>query len=647
MKTRKPKKKRKWVIVLIIIVVIILGIGGWAFVDYTCNDKIDYFEDRPSESYNNDVNKLLYEMENNITPYSIDELYGALDYIDGRFDCSDFRIPSIMRIMYDHSDKLSVADKAAIKETLTSFKFWMDQPGEDSMCYWSENHQVLFATSEYLIGQLYPDDIFSNDGKTGSEHMEMAKERLLIWMEQRWLYGFTEWYSNVYYVEDIAPMSVLIDFAQDEELVSKMTIIMDVFLYDVATQQINGTFLSTSGRAYERNRKQGEWGNSMKAVVEYIWGYPIGDDRRGMDLNFIYSNNYIIPDVLYEIGLDTSTQIIKASQGLDLSELFNKNLIGQDNNQIMMQWNMEAFTNPLVVSNSIEYIDNNNMFTNKFLNDFKMINISFLRVFNLLPTVSKILNPVTDGVAIQRANTYTYKTNEFMVATAQNYHPGEFADQHHVFSVTIDNELSLFHSHPRDDFDKTDHWVGYGRLPHSVQDENINLSIYQISDEKGFMEKRIYDFTHLYFPQEYMDETIIDENYAFGRKGDVYFVFIGKNDLYYLDGSEEEVIQAGTDSYWIFEISSKKDEGSFSSFIKRIENNQITYVEQTLTYVSNQKTMQVTFLGDFLVNNQIIDTNYERHTTTYAHTIREASTMTFEFNGEKLFLDFENLIREY
>lgn len=40
MKTRKPQKKRKWVIVMIIIIVIILGISGWVFVDYKCNDKL-------------------------------------------------------------------------------------------------------------------------------------------------------------------------------------------------------------------------------------------------------------------------------------------------------------------------------------------------------------------------------------------------------------------------------------------------------------------------------------------------------------------------------------------------------------------------------------------------------------------------------
>lgn len=642
----KKRKKRKWVLVVIIIVAVILGVAGWSFIDFTCNDKVAYIEDLPETDYADDINLLLYEMENGITPYSINELYGTLEYIDGRYDCSDFRLQSLLRIMYEHSDQLAPSDKEAVRKTLTSFKYWMDQPGEDSMCYWSENHQILFATSEYLAGKLYPDDIFVNDGLSGKEHMALARERILIWLEQRWLYGFTEWFSNVYYVEDIAPMSLLIDFSDDEEIVRKTSIIMDVFLYDVATQQINGTFLTTSGRAYERNRKQGSWGNSMRNVIEKIFGYEVGKDSKGMDLNFLYINDYQVPDVIREIGLDHGTSIIKASQGLDVTELKERQLIGQNTNQMMMQWAMEAFTNPEVVSNSIKYISRNDMFSNKFLNDFKLINISFLKIFNLLPTVSRLLNPVTNGVAIERADTYTYKTADYMVSTAQNHHPGGFADQQHVFSVTITDELSLFHSHPRAAFGKSDHWVGYGRLPHSVQDENINLSIYRIPDEKGFMEKQIFKFTHLYFPEKLMDETILDGRYAFGRKGDVCFAFIAKNDLYYFEDSDDEVIQAGEDSFWIFEISNIINEGSFEDFMTRIKENTFYYDSDTLSYISNGKTLSLTYQGEFIVDGMTVDTSYERHESPYANDSRECDEMIFEFNQKKLVLNFYEMIRE-
>ena len=64
------------------------------------------------------------------------------------------------------------------RQAILNFKYWMDEPGHDSMCYWSENHQILFAACEYLAGQLYPNEIFSNDGRKGKEKQERARIRI-------------------------------------------------------------------------------------------------------------------------------------------------------------------------------------------------------------------------------------------------------------------------------------------------------------------------------------------------------------------------------------------------------------------------------------------------------------------------------------
>ena len=89
------------------------------------------------------------------------------------------------------------------------------------MCYWSENHQILFASAEYLIGQLYPDQIFKVSGLSGKEHVERAKIRAFDWLEMRWNYSYIEYNSNVYYKEDIGPLMNLIDFAEDKALATK------------------------------------------------------------------------------------------------------------------------------------------------------------------------------------------------------------------------------------------------------------------------------------------------------------------------------------------------------------------------------------------------------------------------------------------
>jgi hypothetical protein len=80
--------------------------------------------------------------------------------------------------------------------------------------------------------EFYPADRF-RDGRTGEEHRADARDRLLFWLTQRWQYGFSEWNSH-YNNEDIAALSDLVDFARDEEIKSKATVVLDLLLLDMA-----------------------------------------------------------------------------------------------------------------------------------------------------------------------------------------------------------------------------------------------------------------------------------------------------------------------------------------------------------------------------------------------------------------------------
>jgi len=371
-----------------------------------------------------------------------------------------------------------------------------------------------------------------------------------------------------------------------------------------------------------------------------------------MDLCFLYMKNYEVPEVIKLIAQDTDTSIIKGSNGLDLIELKERDLIGQNTNQIMMQWAMESFTNPEVIANTVRYAAEYNMFSNEFLNDLKLVNIDLLKKLNLLPFVSRLLNPVTNGVAIQRANTYTYRTPDYMLATAQAHHGGEFGDQQSPWVATLSNDLSIFNSHPAKPLsDKgalsgsPGYWVGNGRMPYSVQDENINISIYRIPDKKGFMEKTLVEFTHAYFPASILDEVVIDGRYAFGRYDNKYISFIGRSELGYLEGTDDDLIQQGKDSYWIFEISTENEEGGFSDFMDRIKSNSISYEGDTLLYVSEGKTMEVEYNKGLKINGIEVNLDYERHDSIYAQNEREMSTMKFEFGGKSLYIDFYNMFR--
>jgi hypothetical protein len=606
---------------------------------------------RPSEPIDSRQNELYFDLANGKKDIRWEDLDGTLKYIAAEYDCADFRLVNLVRILYDYGDLIPAAHRSNIDTVLLNFRYWWDEPGENSMCYWSENHQILFASAEYLIGQLYPGTVFPNSGLTGIQHMDKARTRILDWLEMRWNYGFIEYYSGTYYKEDVGALLNLIDYAGEEELVIKSQIIMDLLFYDVAAQNIKNMFVSVSGRAYERNRKGGP-GSTLGGLTDYLWGdgTPVSD---GMLYGMMQTRNYTLPPVLAAIAGDSSDVIIKQNNGLDISELKTEGYFGTDNRSMMMQWGMECFTNREIIRHSLSHIRRCNMFSNEFVADFRMLDFKLIHWLHLEPFLNRILKPQTDGVAIQKGNTYTFKTRDFSMYTVQSHHPGSYGDQQHVFGLNMGNHFSIFHTHPALEkgvkHQSPNYWVGYGHFPHSVQDENVNLSIYNIPSRKAPMEMALLDYTRAYFPLDLFDTAFIADNYLFGKKNDAYCALIGTTNFSFRDEARDDIIQEGKQVFWITEAGSRERDGNFLDFVQRIRNNRVEFDREMLelTYGSNGQVFQLTFGGDFRINNKIIATEYSRYESPYIRAEKKDQTLTFSFEGESLFLDFEKLQRVY
>ena len=638
--------KLKYVLVILLTLIVSTSV---TYVIRT--SKYEVIPSKPKKEIDCKQDQVQYDLANGRSDINWNDLDGTLEFIRNEYDCSDFRLVNLIRIMYEAGDKIPADYKAKIEKVLFNFRYWWDEPGQNSMCYWSENHQILFISAEYLVGQLYPDSIFPSSGLTGKQHMEKSRIRAMDWFEMRWNYGFIEFNSEVYYKEDIGALINLIDFAKDDEMVKKSQISLDLLFYDVAVQNIKTMFISATGRAYARGR-QGGPDADLGGLTRYYWGDG-KEIKPGMMYGLMTTKKYQMPAVLSEIARDSSTLIIKQSNGLNISELKPEGYYGSDNRSMMMQWAMEAFTNPEIVRNSLSHVRNYISFSNEFVAPFKTINFILIRWLYLEPLLIRILNPQTNGIAIQKGNTYTYKTNDYSMYTAQSYHPGTYGDQQHLFGLNISNHFSIFHTHPA--LKKTrknqspNYLVGYGHIPHVAQDKHVSLAIYNIPKRKGLMEMDLLDYTRAYFPTEKFDTAFIDGNYVFGKKGETYCAFIGSNSFHYADSSNDDIIQPGKQTFWITEAGSQSDEGSFKLFTQRIKNNKLSFDVKNLelNYQSNEKQYDLKFGADFAVDGKPIDTNYMRYDSPYAKAKIKDKTLTFEFNGKTLFLDFENLKREF
>lgn len=91
-----------------------------------------------------------------------------LDYIERCGDCADFLVIGFIRLLYNY--EISNALKERVKGPL-SFRYWMGEEGNDGMCFWSENHALMFYGAQLVIGNVRTRMIFypQRTDRTGTE----------------------------------------------------------------------------------------------------------------------------------------------------------------------------------------------------------------------------------------------------------------------------------------------------------------------------------------------------------------------------------------------------------------------------------------------------------------------------------------------
>ncbi|WP_428243915.1 hypothetical protein [Gynuella sp.] len=205
----------------------------------------------------------------------------ALKPIHERHDCADFWILPLIWMYRSYAGTL-LADEVweQIREAILGFRYWLDEPGDDVMWFWSENHVLCFHVAQYLAGSLFPDEKFSNSGKTGQEHKQQAFLRLQRWFDSVDSHGLAEWNSAAYYPIDFLGLFTLMVNADDAEMSQRARGLIDQIFIMVALHTINGVCAGSQGRVYEKELLAGpvtELGSIAAVAFGGDW-YP-GYDR--------------------------------------------------------------------------------------------------------------------------------------------------------------------------------------------------------------------------------------------------------------------------------------------------------------------------------------------------------------------------------
>lgn len=197
----------------------------------------------------------------------------ALSKISSRSDCADFSLVPLLWAYQEHEGHpiLSESIWKRIRSTILGFRYWLDEPGNDCMWFWSENHVLCFHAAQYLAGLFFPKDTFICSGRSGQEQMTIARERLNHWFDHALEVGMVEWNSSCYFPIDYIGLMSLYHFAGDRDLKEKTRTLMDRLMLMSAAHYQQGMASGTMGRVYQEGLKAGML-NEMSGFGYVAWG---------------------------------------------------------------------------------------------------------------------------------------------------------------------------------------------------------------------------------------------------------------------------------------------------------------------------------------------------------------------------------------
>ena len=194
----------------------------------------------------------------------------TIDFIVNREDCSDFWMVPLLWIWRDYRDQLPEDLRQAVKEAILGYRYWVDEPGNDAMWFWSENHVLCFHVTQHVAGRLFPDETFANSGRSGRDQEREGAEKLARWFDSIEREGLAEWNSSAYYPIDFIGLLGLQHMA-DAPLKARAAGMLDRICQMVALHTTAGVPGGSQGRAYNKELLGGPL-TELVSIVRIAFG---------------------------------------------------------------------------------------------------------------------------------------------------------------------------------------------------------------------------------------------------------------------------------------------------------------------------------------------------------------------------------------
>lgn len=372
----------------------------------------------------------------------------TLYLIEKRVDCADFLVCGLIRYLKNYAVSEDTAKRA--REVLTHFRYWMDQDGFDGMCFWSENHCLMFYASAMQAGEMYPEEYFPLARMTGKELHAWGRGKVLCWLDDIEAYGFEEFLSTVYMCVTFAALINVVDYAE-EAISVRAAKITDRLLSMLATHTFRGGIIAPQGRVYRGVLYPFQAGAmALMNLADPAQPYDYGEGWLG----FYATSRYRFP--------------------ADLKEKMEKPA-------------------------SLSYTTGNARIILEKREDWCLTSVQSPR-----EPFTRWENETQKPDADPSSHAFVKSYNECFHGTTC-FQPGVYGYQQHLWYAALDGEAAVFVNHPGSASEGGDmrpgYWHGSGVFPALKQEGNLLGLIYRIPHSHPLR------YIHLYCPECRFDEV--------------------------------------------------------------------------------------------------------------------------------------------
>lgn len=462
-------------------------------------------------------------------PRDRDNFLTTLDQIEKRYDCSDFLVSGVIRYMRNYPLDEELAGK--VKDTLLNWRYWMTFEGSDGMCFWSENHSLLFYSCAMIAGDMWPDEWFPRAKMTGRELSALGRRLTGEWFDDVEKYGFEEFLSTVYMNVTFACLLNIIDYAP-RDVSDRARACADKMVRELCLHTFDGSVIAPMGRVYRgviNPSKQG-----AQALVNLVDPDVPTSFGEGW-LSYLATSSYKFPDDargLVRADADTSY-----SSGNALVRLVKTR-------------------------------------------DYCLTSVQSPRKDGFKRWDNITVKPKA-GVD-EESHEWTKSFNERFHGTTF-FQPGVYGYQQHMWTLALSNEAIVFGNHPGATSDSSSmrpgYWYGNGVMPAVRQDGRFLGAVYVIPEDHPV------GFVHFFVPEVKFDEVRATSDTVFLRKGDGYAALWCSSPLSRTDDQLEacELRAEDRNCACFCAVSSAGEAGSFAAFIDSFRSMGPSYDRQSKT----------------------------------------------------------------